>query len=336
MGRVKRRWTGLTALTAAAFLGLPLAAARAQDHTPGTIPGMGSMTTSTLKPISYTGTQGQGQAQANTAPDYESAVSFIDSAIPATQVKIRFDANYDDHRPTRAEYLFSKSGAPGDPGWWQPERNVDWQELTSYIEVAYQNMLSGFVEIPTRWVNPDVNANDWGLGDVQAGFKFAFINTQGLATSFQVRATIPTRMGPGLSTSHYSIEPAFLLFVRPLEWLALEGEVRYWLPLSGTDFAGDLVRYGLGLSFGQRSYEDFWFTPVVEAVGWTLLDGKEMVPLPGGGGIKDSGGETIVNMMAGVRFGFGDTGDIYVGYGHSLTGDAWQHQFWRLEFRVKF
>ena len=31
-----------------------------------------------------------------------------------------------------------------------------------------------------------------------------------------------------------------------------------------------------------------------------------------------------------------DTGDIYLGYGHVLTGDAWQHYDWRIEFRVRF
>jgi len=107
--------------------------------------------------------------------------------------------------------------------------------------------------------------------------------------------------------------------------------------LGGRDFAGDVVRYGLGLSFGERNYDGTWFTPVVEAVGWTVLGGKEMVVFPDGSGVvRGAGGETIVNGMAGVRFGFGDGGDVYVGYGHSLTGDRWQQQLWRLEFRVRF
>jgi hypothetical protein len=301
---------------------------------PGTIPGMGSMTPASARPISYGPALGQ-PADAS-IPDYESVVSFIDSAIPMTQVKVRFDANYDNHRPTRAEYIFSKSGIPGSPGWWIPEKSVDYQELSSYIEVAYQGMLSGFLELPTRWVNPDVNPNDWGMADISGGVKFALLSSPGFTTSIEVRGTFPTRSGPGLSTSHYVVEPGLLAYLRPMEWLILEGELRYWVPLRGTDFAGDVARYGLGASFGQRNYSSEWITPVLEVIGWTAIGGQEMVPAPGGPFVRSARGDTIVNGIAGLRFGLGDHGDIYGGYGRNLTGPAWQDQFWRIEFRVKF
>jgi hypothetical protein len=314
-----------------ALLAVLPAPANGQDRAPGTVPGMGSVMPQTTN-LNFA----NSQQAADSGPDYDSAVSFIDSAVPASQVRLRFDANYDDRRPTRAEYLFSKSGVPGSPGWWVPEKRVDYQELTSYVEVAYQGMLSVFLEMPTRWVNPEVNPNDWGLGDINGGVKFALFTSPGMTTTFQLRGTFPTRSGPGLSTMHYSIEPGLLLFLRPLDWLAVEGEARYNVPVTGTDFAGDVVRYGLGLSFGERKYDSEWFTPVIEMVGWTVLNGKEMLLLTDGPAIRSAGGETIVNAMAGLRFGLGDQGDIYLGYGRSLTGDAWQHQLWRLEFRVRF
>jgi len=334
MGRVTRRWARLTALTVAAVLTALPGTADVQAQTPGTIPGMGSMNTLSPQPISSAGTA--SQPSDTSTPDYESAVSFIDSAIPMTQVKLLIDCNYGDHQPTRAAYLFPKSGVPGSPGWQTPETNVDWQQLTSYIEIAYQGMFSGFVELPTRWVNPEVNDNAWGMADINVGLKVALLNSPGFTTSLEVRGTIPTRTGPGLSTCHYSVEPGVLLYLRPMDILALEGELRYWMPIDGTDFAGDIARYGLGVSIGQRSYQSFWFTPVVEAVGWTVMGGQEMVATPEGFLIRGASGETIVNGMAGLRFGFGDMGDIYAGYGRSFTGYAWQHELWRLEFRVKF
>jgi hypothetical protein len=327
MGRVKRRWTRLTAWIAAATLIALPGTTRAQ--LPGTIPGMGSMNTLSSQPITSAGT-GSQTADSPSSP-YTSEVSFIDSAIPTSQAKLLFDANYQDHRPTRAEYLFARSGVPGSPGWWVPEKNVDWQELTSYIEIAYQDMFSGFLNLPTRWVNPDVNPNAWGMADIDFGVKVALLSTSGLTTSIEVTGTVPTREGPGLSTSHYSVEPGFLFYFQPMEMLALEGEVRYWKALDGNPFGGDFVRYGLGLSVQTGS-----IIPVLEVVGWTLLGGEEMVPMPSGYVIKSDAGEEIVNVMGGVRFSLGGTGDIYVGYGHSVTGDAWQHEFWRLEFRVKF
>jgi hypothetical protein len=318
--------TAACLLAGAALLLVP--AVRAQDRTPGQISGMG-----TIMPQTTQAAQNQSPA----APDCDSAVSFIDSAVPQSQVKLLFQANYDDRRPSRNEYLFPKSGVPGSPGWWIPERRVDWQDLTSYIEVAFLSQMSAFVEISTRWVNPDINPNDWGLGDFNFGVKWAFISTGGLSATLQLRGTVPTRGGPGLGTSHYSLEPGFLFYLRPIQWMALEGEARYWVPINGSDFSGDLARYGLGFSFGERNYSDFWFTPVVELIGWTMLGGKEMVTFPDGtGAIHGTSGETVVNAMAGVRFGWGDNGDIYIGYGRSLTGDAWQHDLWRIEFRVRF
>jgi hypothetical protein len=329
-GRKSRPWT----LTILALLLAPPAPLSAQNM-PGTVPGMGSVSPQTGQ--LNNAMPGQAQAPATSAPDSETGVSFIDSALPMSQVRLLIDGNYDFRRPGRAEYLFPKSGAPGDPGWWRPERRVDWYELTSYFEVAIQSQFSLFGAIATRFVYPDINSDDWGLDDLDIGCKWAFFSCPGLTTTLQVRGTIPTRDGPGLGSSHFSVEPALLLNFRPMQWLAVEGEVRYWLPITNVDFAGDMVRYGLGLTIGERSYDDFWFTPVIEMVGWTLLGGKELIYFPPDTGIaRSASGETIANAMGGVRFGFGDTGDIYLGYGHAVTGDAWQHWLWRVEFRVRF
>jgi hypothetical protein len=367
MGRAIRTWIPVTACTFAVVLALPAKTVRAQtasgsalsslsqppvqpsgagqggdkkfavnlndvDQAPGMIKGVGGMTSATDKPV----TSGSGADPDIIVPAHETYVSFIDSSVPITQVRLLFDANYDDRRPTRAEYYFPKSGIPGSPGWLLPERQVSWQQLTGYFEFAYQNVFSGFIEVPGKWINPDVNDNNYGLGDINFGFKATLMQANGLNTAFQLRATIPTRAGSGLSSDHYSIEPGLLFLFQPISWLTFEGETRYWASLGGSDFAGDFLRYGLGVSFLQRSYDDFWFTPVVEFIGWSILSGKEMVPLPDGYGVRNSAGEEIVNAMAGVRFGFGDNGDIYTGIGHSLTGDAWMEWFWRVEFRVRF
>jgi hypothetical protein len=327
-------------LIGATLLGLP--ALVAAQGTPGTLPIMGNYMPQSSQ-VNYAPALGQGggqpaQQQSGDVPESESGVSFIDSALPWSQVRLLIDGNYDFRRPGRAAYLFPKSGQPGDPGWWQPERRVDWQEITSIIEYAIiPSTLSVFANLATRFVNPDINANDWGFDDVDIGVKWAFFSVPGLTTTFQLRGTIPMHSGPGLGSMHYSVEPGLLVNLRPIDWLALEGELRFWQPIGGTDFAGEMVRYGLGLTIGSRSYSDFWITPVLEAVGWSVLGGKELIYFsPDSAAVRSADGDTIVNAMGGVRFGFGDCGDIYLGYGHSLTGDAWQHWLWRVEFRVRF
>jgi hypothetical protein len=109
---------GLLAVTAV----LAAPAAQAQTNTPGMMPGMGSMTPITSQ---YVANQ-QNAQEPSPGPDNDSAVSYLNSAVPMSQVRLLFDANYDDRRPTRNEYLFPKSGAPGYPGWYVPEKRVDW------------------------------------------------------------------------------------------------------------------------------------------------------------------------------------------------------------------
>jgi hypothetical protein len=321
---------GLLAVTAL----LTTPSAQAQTSGTGTMPGMGGSTSTTTQ---YVNNQSNAAQNAPAAPDCDSNVSFLDSAAPQSQVRLIIDAFYNDRRPTRNEYIFPKSGAPGDPSWWVPEKRVDWQELKSYVEAAFASQMSVFFSVPTRFVNPDVNPNDWGVGDVNLGFKYAFVQTGGLALTGQLTGTIPMRTSTGLSSDHFSVEPAFLFYLRPIAWLAVEGEVKYWVPVTGTDFAGQLFDYGISLSFLERSYTDFWFCPVVELEAWTMINGKEMVVFPdGNSAVHSTAGETICNVDVGVRFGFGDNGDIYIGGGHSLTESAWAEYYWRVEFRVRF
>src|SRR5688572_3480078 len=55
-------------------------------------------------------------------------VSFIDSAFPVTNYRLRFDAMYNANRPTRAEFIWAKPGlpAPGGPGVPLPETTLDY------------------------------------------------------------------------------------------------------------------------------------------------------------------------------------------------------------------
>ena len=80
-------------------MGLRAVAARHREpllaRAPGTVPGMGATMPQTNQVIG-------ASADQNPIPDCESVVSFIDSAVPWTQVRLLFDANYRDHRPTRA------------------------------------------------------------------------------------------------------------------------------------------------------------------------------------------------------------------------------------------
>lgn len=263
----------------------------------------------------------------------DSSVGYIDNAIPANVLRLRFDAAYDSNRPNRAEFFYAR-GAPKGPGLPLPESNVDYQEFTAYLEAALQCDFSVFLEAPVRFLNPEINADHWGYGDMNFGFKKAFIYDDCTVASFQTKLFVPTgNPENGLGTNHFSLEPGVLFYHKLDQRLTLQGELRDWIPLGGTSFAGNVLRYGLGLSYGEHSRDGVWITPVAEFVGWTVLNGKETVVLPTSSTVKQAAGDTIVNAKLGLRLGLGDLADFYAGYGRALTGEVWYKEIWRFEFR---
>lgn len=265
----------------------------------------------------------------------DSSVGYIDSAITGDVFRFRFDAAYKDRRPTRAEFFYPRGG-PAGPGLGEPEPSVDFQEFSAYLEKAVTGRLSAFIDVPVRFINPELNADHAGFSDLDAGFKFAFIQSEDRVATFQFRTYAPTGDSRrGLGTNHVSLEPAFLFYDRLTDRFGLESELRLWAPIGGTDFAGEIVRYGIGLHYDLFKTSRCTFTPVAEFVGWTLLDGKETVVPPSGVAfIHDAGGETILNAKLGMFVKFGDRADVYAGYGRPLTGDRWYENTFRLQFRL--
>lgn len=267
----------------------------------------------------------------------DSAVGYIDTAIPGSYFRFRFDAADNLNRPTRAEFIYPQ-GAPGGPGLAQPESRVNYQELFAYLEMAASNRFSAFLNLPVRFLEPAVNPNHAGFSDLDTGFKFAFFQNDGQVLTFQFRTYVPTGNSHlGLGTHHVSLEPGLLAYNQLTDRLALESELRLWVPVGGTDFAGQIIRFGTGLHYDLYRTADWVFTPVTEFVGWTVLDGKESGVLPSGlAFVEDAGGQTILDVKVGARLRFRDRADFYVGYGRPLTGDRWYANIWRVAFRLFF
>src|SRR5207253_4092031 len=135
---------------------------------------------------------GFADAQGTSGPRVsDSAVGYIDPAIPGNIFRFRFDAAYNDRRPTRAEFFYPKGGASG-PGLPDPEPRVDYQELSAYLEIAASDRLSAFINVPVRFLNPELNADHTGFSDLDAGFKFAFLRDEDRVATFQFRTYAST------------------------------------------------------------------------------------------------------------------------------------------------
>lgn len=281
-----------------------------------------------------------------------SNVGYIDSALPQTQWRLRYDAAYDNPTPDRAEFFYPKCGCfrgvndPNAKGPPLPETNVDYQDIRAYFEYATGPRFSAFVELPVRFLNPEANDNTTGLGDIEAGFKYAAIANPCSYLTFQFKVYAPSGDADrGLGTGHASLEPGILYFRRLSERLTLEAELRDWIPISdsidtetGQDFAGNVLRWGAGLGYDLYHCDDGCcsqrLTLVGEVVGWSVLDGL-VTDLSQPTGTRDVGGETTVNGKLGLRWSSGDY-SLYAGAGTAFTDDVWYEDIIRIELRRVF
>jgi hypothetical protein len=299
-----------------------------------------------------------------------SMVGYVDNAIIESQIRIRFDAAFDDNSPDRAEFFYAKCGcyralagtpfaqafdpnAPG-PGTGIPTA-LNYQQLRFNGEYAPFRRLSFFVDVPIRWLQPQgfvpaaslpftpSNFGDQsGISDVEAGFKAAAIANRRTYLTFQLRTYFPSGDSfRGLGTAHYSVEPAVLLYQKLSDRVALEGQLSDWHPINGSrgvpvmssqGFAGDVFTYGFGLSYRFQASERISVAPVVEMVGWNVISGFQSLQP----GFTDASGTNIVNIKGGLRTTFDHHNSFYIGFGQAVTHDLWYKHLLRVEYRYRF
>lgn len=271
---------------------------------------------------------------------------YLDSAKPRTTFRLRYESAYGMNRPDRAEFFYGKCGCfltapapftdPNAPGPVGVETNIDYQDIRAYFEYAFSNRFSAFIEAPVRFINPAVNPNEVGYADMNFGVKYAAIANCDRYLTFQFRVYVPTGDArKGLGTDHVSLEPGVLLTERLSDRWTLQAQVRDWIAIGGTDFAGNVLDYGVGLSYLAFDSDRVRVSPVVEAVGWSVLNGKALAD----GNVVNAAGDTIANAKFGIRIGLGcptengDRSDVYIGYGRALTGEVWYKDLVRVEYR---
>ncbi len=330
-----------------------------------------------------------------------SDTGYIDDAIVGTKLRLRYDSAFDADAPDRAEFIYGKcncfAGFGQDAASPGPAADLDFQELELAYEHALSSRFSLFVEVPFRSVDLTVPggfdpvADESGLGDLRAGFKYALIPDPERYLTFQLRAYFASGdAAKGLGTDHASIEPGILYHRRLSDRWKLASEARLWHPLAGSsdpvtgasdpnspvgrverippplappdgadgpdpavrndDFAGDVLRLGVGLSrepFGSRVR----WAPILELVGWYFVDGyltpgtdlavatevnEDGTLANPPGYVQEADNDTVLNLKLGVRIGLGTElpGSFFVGYGFALTDDILYDGIFRLEYRV--
>lgn len=266
----------------------------------------------------------------------DSGVGYIDPAIPANQIRFRYDAAFNNVKPSRAEF-FWPLGPPRGPGPGA-ETSLDYQDASIYLERAFTPGFSVFGELPFRQHNPTLVDNSAGLSDANLGLKLVLQSDCESVTTFQLRTYVPSGDADrGLGNGHVSLEPGLLFYRRLRPRLAFEGEVRDWIPIGGTDgIEGNVLRYGIGATYELTDPCDCRrLAAVIETVGWTVLDGQSAVTTapPVATQLVSAVGDTIVNAKVGLRWRWNACSDLYVGYGRALTDETWYDDIVRLELR---
>ena len=299
-----------------------------------------------------------------------SMVGYIDDAIIGSRVRIRAEAGWNAQFPDRAEYFYAKCGcyrslvgtglpaadptAPGPQGG--VATNLNFQQLYFEGEYAPSPRFSFFAEAPVRWLQPTSFVpgtgsfgNQGGFGDLRAGVKASVLNKESTVVTIQLKSYFQTGdASKGLGVNHYSIEPAVLYYQQIGSRAAIESQFSYWHPIGGSpgvatasnpnpgSFAGDVLSYGIGPSVEVYRGDRVRFGPVVELVGWRVLDGFETVWVSANQIGQDVSGTNIVNLKAGVRATIDTRNSIYIGYGHALTNAVWYTALVRAEYRFSF
>src|ERR1700730_13364313 len=281
-----------------------------------------------------------------------SMVGYIDNAIVGSQIRLRFDAGFNNNRPDRAEFFYAQCGCDGPPARGPgPDlvSRLNFQQLYMRAEYAPVHRFSVFAEVPIRWVQPQQFvpntgsfSNQAGLSDVQAGFKFALLASHEHYLTFQFLAAFPSGdSSKGLGTNHYSVQPSLLFFQKVTDRMSFEAQLGGWHPLEGASpgFPGDVLTYGLGPSYELYRGERVRFAPVIELVGWRVLGGLEtngdLINSPAGP-VVSSEGTNIVNLKAGARTSIGNHNSFYFGYGQALSHELWYKHLVRVEYRYTF
>jgi hypothetical protein len=266
----------------------------------------------------------------------DSGAGYIDNAIVGHVFRFRYDASYNNPQPGRAEFFWPVAGGFGPgPG---PDPSVDYQDFSAYLELLMLPRLSVFIEAPARLLNPELRDNTAGLGDSNIGFKYALSQDSCSTITAQFRVYLPTGDGDrGLGTDHASLEPALLHYRRLSQRMAFFAELRDWIAVGGTpNFAGNVLRYGLGTSYQLNDCDACRpLSAVFEVVGWTVLEGATGITTfpPLQTQFTSAVGDTIVNAKVGLRWQLTPDTDLYAGYGHALTHETWYEDNFRIELR---
>jgi hypothetical protein len=288
---------------------------------------------------------------------------FVDSARPVTQMKLRWDSGFDLKDPDRAEFYWAREGVNqqaipvcGNTGGFGKgpkciPSTIDYESLTLVMEAA-AGPAGIVIETPYEHYDPNIGAANAlvsgsnccpvsGFEDIKIATKAMLLDCELMQLTFQFKTYIPSgSFGKGLGTGHVSLEPSLLYTVRVSPETYVQGQLSYWIPLGGDSvYESDIFHCHMSLN------HVLWCPcPGVKVVGtaeineWSVCYGEYTIPDFGLNGkpVAGSAEATMVSAGPGIRAFFCDKIDLGVGTAFALTGNHWEEELIRAEFRWRF
>lgn len=221
----------------------------------------------------------------------------IEGSQPFSNFRIRYASIYNRPFPDRSSYYWAKTVTGKGPKL--PERSVDTNQLRFLNESGGKSFSLG-TEIPFQWVDPEVNKNHTGIGDLTLTTKTVMVDgdewqiTQLFRTHFNTGSA-----SMGLGTGSIALEPGFLFRYRWSDITYLYSDIKYWVPM-GSDkvHTGQVLAYGLGCGHLLWESDKLAVIPTFEVVTYSILNGQKTTPE---GFPVPTDGEHVVNLVPGLR-----------------------------------
>lgn len=232
----------------------------------------------------------------------------MDVTQPSNYWLIRVDAASGLQSPDRGAYFWSRptSGA---------QNSVNYQDLR-FINETGSDSFSVMTEIPVRAVQYNTTGGgDGGIGDMKVATKVRFINGKHWQLTQISRMYINTgNLTKGLGAGHLSIEPGLLARYQVNPDTYLHGEAKLWFPMGANPMvAGQVLRYGVGVSHVLYETDTFAILPTLEMVAFQYLGGHSTyvnTTTPFTTSTVSNNGDVALNVINGARFVFGPPGDL--------------------------
>lgn len=237
---------------------------------------------------------------------------------PSVGLRMRFDRGLAS--PNRLEYIWARPGLGPTP-----ESRLDLIDSNMRFELGSANAVA-FTELSMRSLDPEVNPNTTGFGDMVVGAKGILFNNQCTQIGSVFRTVLKT--GParrGLGTGHVTLEPGILASHRFGRTAMLHSELKYSLPIAGSPgFAGDVLKTGFGISTLWKDWDQIAWMPTLELQTHTFLFGQQT---NAAGLALPVDGTTAVDLYPGMRIAWQKprVGIIETGfaYGMNLADRDW-------------